>query len=59
MTNRGLERFERIEKPEEDFFFGRDDEIRALIERLVKERFVAVVGASGSGKSSLIFWKKD
>jgi WD40 repeat protein len=51
---RGLERFERIEKPEEDFFFGRDNEIRALIERLVKERFVAVVGASGSGKSSLI-----
>ncbi len=51
---RGLERFERIENPEEDFFFGRDDEIRALVERLVKERFVAVVGASGSGKSSLI-----
>ena len=51
---RGLERFERIEKPEEDFFFGRDDEIRALVERLLKERFVAVVGASGSGKSSLI-----
>ena len=51
---RGLERFERIEKPEEDFFFGRDDEIRALVERLVKERFIAVVGASGSGKSSLI-----
>ncbi len=51
---RGLERFERIERPEEDFFFGRDDEIRALVERLVKERFVAVVGASGSGKSSLI-----
>ena len=51
---RGLERFERIENPAEDFFFGRDDEIRALVERLVKERFVAVVGASGSGKSSLI-----
>ncbi|CAB1063128.1 High-affinity carbon uptake protein Hat/HatR [Olavius sp. associated proteobacterium Delta 1] len=51
---RGLERFERIEKPEEDFFFGRDDEIRALVECLVQQRFVAVVGASGSGKSSLI-----
>jgi WD40 repeat protein len=51
---RGLERFERIEKPEEDFFFGRDEEIRALVGRLVKERFVAVVGASGSGKSSLV-----
>ncbi len=51
---RGLERFERIENPEQDFFFGRDDEIRALVERLVNERFVAVVGASGSGKSSLI-----
>jgi WD40 repeat protein len=51
---RGLERFERIEKPEEDFFFGRDDEVRALVGRLVQDRFVAVVGASGSGKSSLI-----
>lgn len=51
---RGLERFERIERLEEDFFFGRDDEIRALVGRLVTERFVAVVGASGSGKSSLI-----
>ncbi len=51
---RGLERFERIKNLEEDFFFGRDDEIRALVDRLVKDRFVAVVGASGSGKSSLI-----
>jgi hypothetical protein len=51
---RGLERFERIENPQQDFFFGRDDEIRALVDRLVKDRFVAVIGASGSGKSSLI-----
>ena len=51
---RGLERFERIENPKQDFFFGRDEEIRALIKRLVQERFVAAVGASGCGKSSLI-----
>ena len=47
---RGIERFEG---EQQQFFFGRDDEIRRLIERLEQERFVAVVGASGSGKSSL------
>jgi class 3 adenylate cyclase/WD40 repeat protein len=35
-------------------FFGRDDAIGALLGRLASERFVAVVGTSGSGKSSLI-----
>ena len=48
---RGLERFE---KDHAEFFFGRDGEIRRLIDRLEKQRFVAVVGASGSGKSSLV-----
>jgi WD40 repeat protein len=41
-------------------FFGRDREIRALVDRLVYpsspiQRFVPVVGPSGSGKSSLVF----
>ena len=43
--------------PEENaIFFGRSREIDGLIERLrdPKCRFVAVVGASGSGKSSLV-----
>jgi hypothetical protein len=36
------------------FFFGRDRQISELIERLRGSRFVAVVGLSGSGKSSLV-----
>jgi WD40 repeat protein len=35
-------------------FFGRDEQVDQLLERLGLERFVAVVGASGCGKSSLI-----
>ncbi len=42
---------------ESDRFFGRDAEIEALAERLVarSERFLAVIGPSGSGKSSLVY----
>jgi hypothetical protein len=47
---RGLERFEAKQK---DFFFGREDDIRRLAKRLASSRFVAIVGASGCGKSSL------
>lgn len=39
---------------EATIFFGRERETDALIERLQQSRFVAVVGASGSGKSSLV-----
>jgi len=35
-------------------FFGRDREINDIIEKLKKEDIIAVVGDSGSGKSSLI-----
>jgi hypothetical protein len=35
-------------------FFGRDGQASAIIERLQRERLVAVVGTSGSGKSSLV-----
>ena len=35
------------------FFFGRDADRQRLVERLARHPFVAVVGASGSGKSSL------
>ncbi len=34
-------------------FYGRESLTRALTTRLVEERFLAIVGASGSGKSSL------
>src|SRR5271165_2093721 len=42
---------------EEDsaFFCGRDDAIRELVARVQANSFVAVVGPSGSGKSSLVF----
>jgi energy-coupling factor transporter ATP-binding protein EcfA2 len=47
----GLRPFE----PEEDhLFFGREREIDDLLHRLGSHRFVAVVGTSGSGKSSLV-----
>ncbi len=35
-------------------FFGRESEIQSLLQLMAKSRFVAVVGASGSGKSSLV-----
>jgi WD40 repeat protein/DNA-binding SARP family transcriptional activator len=37
-----------------DDFFGRETMSRELVERLGQGRFVAVVGPSGSGKSSLV-----
>ena len=40
---------------EEDYlFFGREDQTLELLQRLGSHRFVAVVGTSGSGKSSLV-----
>lgn len=37
-----------------DLFFGRGKQIRELEERVEKEPFVVVLGASGTGKSSLV-----
>ncbi len=37
-----------------DIFFGRGYETDALVRQVAASRFVAVVGASGSGKSSLV-----
>ncbi len=36
------------------YFFGRDEQTTHLLETLYKERFLAVVGSSGCGKSSLV-----
>jgi WD40 repeat protein len=37
-----------------EFFFGREDQIYSLYRLLEHSRFIAVVGSSGSGKSSLV-----
>src|SRR6185369_17347560 len=47
----GLRAFTRDESA---IFFGRDEHVDRLLEKLGKERFLAVVGPSGCGKSSLI-----
>ncbi len=40
---------------EEDFlFFGREEQVSELLNLLQRHRFLAVVGSSGSGKSSLV-----
>ena len=43
-----------FEPHESALYFGRDDQIDELLERLGGARFLAVVGTSGSGKSSLV-----
>ncbi|WP_242187265.1 hypothetical protein [Sphingomonas sp. CARO-RG-8B-R24-01] len=47
----GLRAFRRDESP---LFFGRDTSIDAMVDRLATTRFLAVLGPSGSGKSSLV-----
>jgi hypothetical protein len=59
-----LERLTQLENPypglrpfetsEAHLFFGRDQQVLDLLDRLARNRFVAVLGLSGSGKSSLI-----
>jgi hypothetical protein len=39
---------------EEHLFFGRESQIHSIIDKLSATRFLAVVGNSGSGKSSLV-----
>ncbi|MBL8425622.1 MAG: hypothetical protein JNK06_19355 [Candidatus Accumulibacter phosphatis] len=47
----GLRPFE----PDEDYlFFGRERQIDELLRRLRSNRFLAIIGSSGSGKSSLV-----
>ncbi|MCP4192166.1 MAG: hypothetical protein GY768_16260 [Planctomycetaceae bacterium] len=45
----------RTFQSEEDYlFFGREEQVAELLTLLRKHRFLAVVGSSGSGKSSLV-----
>jgi GTPase SAR1 family protein len=39
---------------EEHLFFGRENQVDRMIDRLAAHHFLAVVGSSGSGKSSLV-----
>ena len=48
---RGLPAFEPADRR---FFFGREQEVAEIISRLAPGKLLAVVGASGSGKSSLL-----
>lgn len=48
---RGLLAFEAEDR---EFFFGREDVVDDLLARLAPGRLVALVGASGSGKSSVL-----
>jgi len=48
---RGLEPFE---KEQAEFFFGRKQVVEKIWQTLNRDNFVAVIGASGSGKSSLV-----
>lgn len=48
----GLEAFR---KKDARFYFGRKKTVARLEEAVAEEPFVAVIGASGSGKSSLVF----
>ena len=43
-----------FESSETHLFFGRDGQSEELLRRLKRTRFLAVVGGSGSGKSSLV-----
>jgi hypothetical protein len=43
-----------FEYADHEYFFGRDRELDTLQPRVTQNRFVAIVGGSGSGKSSLI-----
>jgi WD40 repeat protein/class 3 adenylate cyclase len=44
----------RFEAEDSDLFFGREELVSALLARLGDSPFLAVVGPSGSGKSSLV-----
>ncbi|MCP5108882.1 MAG: AAA family ATPase, partial [bacterium] len=43
-----------FEEEEEHLFFGREKAVTELLSRLRASRFLAVIGTSGSGKSSLV-----
>ncbi len=43
-----------FEEHKSEFFFGREGDIQRLVEKLKESRFLAILGPSGSGKSSVV-----
>ena len=43
-----------FQEEEEHLFFGRESQVDAILDKLADARLLAVMGASGSGKSSLV-----
>lgn len=42
-------------RPEEEYlFFGRENQVDTIVDKLAETHFLAVIGTSGSGKSSLV-----
>ena len=44
-----------LREQDADLFFGREQSVAELTDRVSQNSFVAIVGASGSGKSSIVF----
>jgi WD40 repeat protein len=49
---RGLAAFRAEDK---DYFYGREDSIQSLVKAVSSQSIVTLIGASGSGKSSVVF----
>ena len=43
-----------FQETEEYIFFGRENQVDQMVDKLAQTRFLAVIGPSGSGKSSLV-----
>ncbi|MFN0051815.1 MAG: AAA family ATPase [Planctomycetales bacterium] len=54
LTNTPYPGLRPFRRDEADIFFGRDEQVDQLLTRLEQRRFLAVVGVSGCGKSSLV-----
>jgi len=53
-TNRPYPGLRPFSREESDRFFGREEQIDQLLDKLAEIHFLAVLSASGSGKSSLV-----
>jgi hypothetical protein len=54
MENNPYRGLEAYESEHAELFFGREEVVEELLERVDEEAFTAVIGASGTGKSSVV-----